>query len=102
MRVVRSDRLSSFVSRHADAARPLDAWSTTAASAVWRSLVDVRNTYRHADAVRVASGKVVTIFNIKGNKYRLVAGIDYELGVVNVLDFLTHAEYSKDRWKDRL
>ena len=44
----------------------------------------------------------VTIFNIKGNRYRLVTGIDYRLGLINILRVLTHAEYSKDRWKDSL
>jgi mRNA interferase HigB len=67
--------------------------------ATWRSIKDVRKTYPHADAVTLKSGKVVTVFNIRGNRYRLLTGISYPLGVVNVFDLLTHAEYDKEKWK---
>jgi len=102
MRIVQAYRLAEFAAKHADAGEALNAWAATVRRATWRSLIDARRTYRHADAVRAASGTVVTVFNIKGNHYRLVAAIDYELQVVNVLNFLTHAEYDKDNWKKAL
>src|SRR5437763_15247431 len=102
MRIVQANRLVEFAAEHADAAAALSAWASTVQRSKWRSLMDVRKTYRHADAVRVASGKVVTVFNIKGNHYRLVAAVDYLLELVNVLCVLTHAEYDKDRWKKAL
>jgi mRNA interferase HigB len=41
------------------------------------------------------------VFNIGGNDYRLVVSIKYRWGVVYIRDFLTHAEYDKDSWKNR-
>ena len=45
---------------------------------------------------------VVTVFNIKGNRYRLPVIVNYTAAVCRVVDVLTHAEYSTGRWKDRL
>jgi mRNA interferase HigB len=56
--------------------------------------VDVREDFRHADAVGV-----FTVFNIGGNKYRLVTVIKYRWQVIYVRHVLTHAEYSKEKWK---
>ena len=42
------------------------------------------------------------VFNVAGNKYRLITEVDYA-GILVVVDMvMTHAEYSKDRWKGRL
>jgi mRNA interferase HigB len=68
----------------------------------WKNIQDVRRVYPHADLVTVESGNVVTVFNIGGNKYRLVAAIHYNRQRVYVLRILSHAEYDKDRWKDNL
>ena len=70
--------------------------------AEWRSLEDVRRDFPTADGVSVKSGRVATVFNIRGNKYRLVTAIHYNRGVVYVMRFYTHAEYDRDRWKDTL
>ena len=99
MKIVQANRLVEFASEHANAGAALAAWAATVRRSTWRSLMDVRKTYRHADAVRAASGKVITVFNIKGNHYRLVTAIDYALQAVNILSLLTHADYDKDRWK---
>jgi len=70
--------------------------------AKWDNLQDVRRVYPHADTVMVKSGSSVTVFNIGGNKYRLITAIHYNRQRVYILAFLRHAEYSKDFWKDRL
>ena len=44
----------------------------------------------------------MTVFNIRGNHYRLLTWVSYRAGVVTVIEFLTHAEYDKEKWKDRL
>ncbi len=56
--------------------------------------------FAHADAARVASGHEVTVFNVAGNKYRLVTAIHYSAQRVYVLRLMTHAECSKDLWKE--
>jgi mRNA interferase HigB len=101
-RVISVKRLREFWQRHPDSERPLRQWYRTAMKANWRRIEDVRATYPHADPVVVASGRTVTVFNIGGNKYRLVVDIFYQVEVIYVCAVLTHAEYSKDRWKDQL
>lgn len=44
----------------------------------------------------------MVVFNIRGNRYRLVTAIHYNRQVIYTLRFMTHADYSKDRWKDTL
>jgi len=41
-----------------------------------------------------------TVFNLKGNDYRLIVGIDYETKTIYYKYFLTHAEYDKSKWKN--
>ena len=64
--------------------------------------VDLRRCFPSADQVRVSSGNAVVVFNIHGNAYRLICALHYNTGKVFLFRFLTHAEYSKDRWKDEL
>ena len=84
------------------AASPLATWSRLTLAARWGGLGDTRKTYPHADQVKVRSGRVVTVFNICGNDFRLITAIHYDRQKVFILNFLTHAEYSRSSWKDRL
>ncbi len=68
---------------------------TKVENSTWQNLLDVQEDYRDAEAV----GNF-TVFNIKGNKYRLIVGINYGKQVVYFKYFLTHAEYNKDHWKN--
>jgi mRNA interferase HigB len=83
------------VARYPDAQHPIEDWYNIVRRTDWANLEVVRETYRDAEAV----GNF-TVFNIKGNKYRLIVDIDYESGTVYYKCFLTHAEYDKDRWKN--
>lgn len=102
MTVLQVHRLESFARKHRDAARPLAAWLAVTRAASWRSIVDVRKTYPHADAVKAASGRTLTVFNVGGNKYRLITGVDYPTQVANVWRVLTHPEYDDGSWKGSL
>jgi mRNA interferase HigB len=70
----------------------LDIWYRIACKASWKSLEEVRQVFPSADGV----GKY-TIFNIKGNSYRLITVIFYPTTLF-IRDVLTHAEYDKGRW----
>ena len=94
--------MQTWATLHPDAAESLAAWLKNANHAAWRSLAEVRRVYPHADPVKVASGRTVVVFNIRGNRYRLVAAIHYNRQLIYTLRFMTHAEYSKNRWKDTL
>lgn len=95
MRVISRKKLRQFWQAHSDAERPLRAWLLVARAARWQRLGDVRRVFPHADRV----GRC-TIFNVGGNKYRLIAAIHYNRGVVYVRHVLTHAEYDRGQWKD--
>jgi mRNA interferase HigB len=102
MRIISRKRLREFARQHPDAAEPLQKWYRLFREARWQSLQDVRLVYPHADSVTVASGSAVTVFNVCGNKYRLIAAIHYNRRRVYILRLLRHAEYSKGFWKDSL
>lgn len=91
--------MQDFWLKHPDAEAALRQWHKTALAAEWRSLVDVRRVYPHADAVSTTKTGPLTVFNIGGNKYRLIARIKYEWQLVNVRCVLRHSEYDKGNWK---
>jgi len=62
----------------------------------WRHLLYVKITY--SKSTDFVEGK--TVFNIKGNKYRLITKINYRVGVIRVYCVLTHEEYNLGKWKD--
>ena len=99
MRVISRRRLREFWQRHADAERPLVAWFNVARAARWSEFADTRRDFSHADRVRVGSGVVLTVFNVGGNKHRLVVDVVYQHQVVYVKMIMTHAQYSKGTWK---
>lgn len=101
-RVISIKRLREFWLQHPDAEQQLRNWYRTASKAHWHHLQEVRRDYSHADGVLVASGRTVTVFNICGNKYRLLADILYKSQVIYVCSVMAHAEYSKNRWKASL
>ena len=80
---------------HADVAQAIEAWYAVAKKAKWEKLEDIRKIYRDAESV----GNF-TVSNIKGNKYRLIVGIDYDNGTIYYKYLLTHADYDKDKWKN--
>ncbi len=94
MRVISRRAIREFVRTHADALAPLAHWYEVSRRAAWNTLADVRADFSHADAV----GKY-TVFNIGGNKYRLIASIKYKWQVLYIRHLLTHAEYERGAWK---
>jgi mRNA interferase HigB len=94
MHIVTRRTLLEFGEVHADAGAPLDDWYRVAKAADWKSIIDVRATFPHADFV-----DPYTVFNIKGNEYRLIVKIEYLLHLVFIKSVHTHADYDKGTWK---
>ncbi len=94
MRVISRKAIREFVRTHPDALAPLAHWYEVSRRAAWHTLAGVRADFSHADAV----GKY-TVFNIGGNKYRLIAAIKYKWQVLYIRHVLTHAEYDRGAWK---
>ena len=94
MHVISRKKLLEAARTHGDIGESLDAWYRVAKKAEWKNLMDVRRVFPTSDAV----GRF-TVFNIKGNAYRLITEINYQTGRIFLRHVLTHAEYSKGRWK---
>jgi mRNA interferase HigB len=95
MHVISRRRLREFCQSHADSCEALYDWYDTASQASWQNLLEIQQTYPKAEAV-----STFTVFNIKGNRYRLIADIQYQKQLIYVKYILTHAEYDKENWKN--
>ena len=89
MRIISKKMLRDFWEIHPDAEQPLRAWHAKTKKANWKKPDDTKNDYRNASFV--ANSRV--IFNIKGNKYRLVAVVNYQYQIIYVRFIGTHEEY---------
>ncbi len=94
VRIIAKSRLIALATSYGDCISQVTAWYSIASAAQWSTLTEVRQTFRSADVVGDK-----TVFNIKGNDYRLIVHIRYELGIIYIKDLLTHAEYDKGKWK---
>jgi mRNA interferase HigB len=99
MELVNLAAIEGFARKHRDAAKWLANWIDIARVASWKNLQEVRRQFPSADGVTLRSRVVVTVFNVRGNEYRLLTIINYENQRIVVADVLTHAEYNKDKWK---
>ena len=95
MNVISFKRMREFFLDHRDAESSLTAWYRTTRRANWQNLAELKETYPSADLV----GRYV-VFNIKGNKYRLIARIIYRSQTVFVIAVRTHEEYDLEKWKE--
>lgn len=99
MRVISISRLRKFWEQvgHEDAERPLRAWYTHVnnKSVSWHAWADLRADFA---SVRIVGNCVV--FNIGGNKFRLVTRVLYPSQKVFILKLMTHEEYDEDKWKE--
>lgn len=102
MRIIKRATLAAYWRRNAQARSGLLHWHRRAKEGRWRDLQDLRKTFPHADVVKVASGRSVTVFNIAGNRHRLITATHYNRQMLFTLMVLTHAEYSRGDWKDVL
>ncbi|HFC08365.1 MAG TPA: type II toxin-antitoxin system HigB family toxin [Chloroflexi bacterium] len=91
MHVISKKKLIECWTQHPDAEQPLKAWHAEAKKAQWKTPADVKEKFGSASIL--ANNRVV--FNIGGNKYRLVVEIHYKGKVVFVRWVGTHAEYDR-------
>jgi mRNA interferase HigB len=94
MRIIKRGALVQFWQDHPDAKASLESWYAVVRKADWKSPAELKKVYHNADLV----GRR-TVFDIAGNKYRLIARVNYQTQRVFVLYILTHAEYDKGTWK---
>jgi len=95
MWVISRKKLVEAAETHGDLTGPLSAWFKIAEHSTWTSHNDIRQTFSTVDTFGSC-----TIFNIKGNSYRLIAWINFKSHKVFIRHVLTHAEYDKEGWKN--
>lgn len=95
MHLISIRNLRTDVAKYPDVSPQVNAWYCVVKTATWKNLVDIQQIYPSAEAVGH-----FTVFNIKGNAYRLIVGIDYETQTLYYKYFLTHSEYDKGTWKN--
>ena len=91
MRVIAKKILRDFWQKHSDCEQQLKAWFQEAGKAEWKNTNDIKVQYPTASLL--ADNRVV--FNIKGNRYRLIVRINYEYQMVWIRFIGTHSEYDR-------
>jgi mRNA interferase HigB len=89
MRVIAKRTLREFWERYPDSEQQLKAWHAEAEDAIWRTPADVKGKYGTASILRDRR----VVFNICGNKYRLIVKINYDFQIVYVRFVGTHTDY---------
>ena len=95
MHLISAGKLREASALYPDVKEVVNNFYKKVGNSAWQNLIDVQQDYRDAESV----GNF-TVFNIKGNKYRLILDIDYEEQVAYFKYFLTHSEYDKEQWKN--
>ena len=91
MHVISRKTLREFWEAHPDSEGPLKAWHAEAKAALWQTPAQIKARYRTASILR--NSRVV--FNIGGNKYRLIVRVNYKCGTVYVRFIGTHSDYDR-------
>jgi len=94
MHVITRSRLTEFWKKHPESKTSMLLWYKLTVIANWQNFVELREVFPSAD--RVGN---FTVFNIGGNKYRLIALVDYIYQKIFIRNILTHPDYDRDNWK---
>lgn len=91
MRIISRKALREFWEKHPDVRQSLQAWYADVKRAEWKTPSDIKDVYRSGSI----AGNNRAVFNIEGNRYRIVIAIQYEFGIVYIRFVGTHTEYDK-------
>ena len=89
MRIIAVSTLREFWKKYPDALEPLSAWVAVVSRAQWSQPADVKAQYQNASILKNRRA----VFNIKGNDYRLIVAVAYQLGIVYIKFVGTHKQY---------
>jgi mRNA interferase HigB len=91
MRVLGKPKLDELTTQHADSRGSVQAWLKEVEKASWTTPQEIKDRYRPASFL----ANNVVVFNIKGNRYRIVAKLAYNMGTVKIEFAGTHQEYTR-------
>jgi mRNA interferase HigB len=95
MHIITRKRLNEFAQKYPETRSALLQWYQLMKQEEFNSIAELRQVFPSADKV----GKL-TVFNISGNKTRLIAAIHYNRKKVYIRSILLHSEYNKNQWKE--
>jgi len=95
MRVISKTKIIEFAVEHPDSETSLISWYKSVLNTDFNNFAELRKMFPSADLV----GKL-TVFNISGNKYRLITAIHYNTSIVYIRAVLTHVVYDKNKWRE--
>lgn len=94
MKLISNKALRDFAQEHPDAQQPLQDFRYLMEKGFYANFSELKATFASVDKVGDRF-----VFNIGGNKYRLIAAIAFKPALVWVKAMLTHAQYDKGDWK---
>lgn len=94
MHVISRKALRDFWERHPESESPLTRWYTIVRKTDFKDFNELRTTFPSADWV-----EGLIVFNIGGNKYRLIAAVHFNRKRIYVRYVLTHEEYDQGAWR---
>ena len=94
MRIISEARLREFYEKERQAENVMREWIKVVRIADWKNFAELRQTFNHADVY-----KNCTIFDVGGNKYRIIAKIEYQKHIVFIRAVLPHNEYDQNKWQ---
>ena len=96
MHIITRKVLNEFAQKFQEAKEPLDAWYKIMSKSAFQNLMEIRSVFPTADDVQG-----LCVFNIGGNKFRLIAKIEYRWQKVFIKNVMTHEEYDRNAWKPK-
>ena len=99
MKVIGKLRLQEFWAKDKRAKTPFQKWTKTVQDANWYNFANTKQTFSSASWIKVCGKREFVVFNVGGNKYRLVTTVNYQQETAIVEFALTHKEYDKGNWK---
>jgi len=91
MKIIGIDQIDAFKKKHSDGKNSIESWYAEVKNSHWDRPSDIKQRYRSVDFL----GDNKAIFNIGGNKYRLVVKIAYNLQIIKIIWIGTHSEYER-------
>ncbi|WP_020590037.1 type II toxin-antitoxin system HigB family toxin [Desulfobacter curvatus] len=95
MHIITRKKILDFVKKYPGCATALDAWYRIVKNTRFANFAELRGVFPSADQV-----DGFTVFNIGGNKVRLIAAIHYNTQRLYIRHVLTHKEYDKNKWRE--
>lgn len=94
MHIISRKALREFWERHPESQNPLSRWYRIVRKTEFKDFNELRVTFPSADWV-----EGLVVFNLGGNKYRLIAAVHFNRGRIYIRKVLTHEDYNQGAWK---